>query len=129
MDYPARLSDYPWILVRVSCIYCNRQGSYRLARLAARYGADIPLDQLRRLIAADCPYIDRQQRKYVATCGCHFPDLDSVPPQPPDLPPFTSKPRIVASNPHIPKREPAEPFADEDIAEPEEKWNRDRGEQ
>lgn len=115
MDYPERLSDYPWILVRVSCIYCQRRGSYKLARLAARYGADIPLEQLRRLIAADCPFIDRQPRKYTATCGCRFPDLESVPPVPPDLPPFISRPKIVADNPHIPKRPQRERFADDDI--------------
>lgn len=103
MDYPDRLADYPWVIVRVGCIYCKRRGSYRLARLASRFGADVTMDALRRLLASDCPWIDRQQRKYVATCGCHFPDLEKPTP-PPDLPPYIDGLRLVVDNPDRPPR-------------------------
>lgn len=39
-----------------------------------------------RLIAADCPWIGVQPRKYTATCGIYLPDLQTVTPPPPDLP-------------------------------------------
>ena len=41
-----RLSEYPWVVVRLGCRYCQRQGSYRLARLSAKFGAEIGLDDL-----------------------------------------------------------------------------------
>ena len=36
-----RLSEFPWVVVRVGCGLCNRKGEYRLARLAAKYGSEI----------------------------------------------------------------------------------------
>jgi hypothetical protein len=38
-----RLSDFPWVVVRVGCNLCRRKGEYRLARLAAKYGPEISL--------------------------------------------------------------------------------------
>jgi hypothetical protein len=35
-----RLVDFPYVLVRLRCDACKRAGSYRLARLAVKYGAD-----------------------------------------------------------------------------------------
>jgi hypothetical protein len=41
-----RLVDFPYVLVRLRCDACKRGGSYRLARLAVKYGAEILLDDL-----------------------------------------------------------------------------------
>lgn len=92
---PARLSDYPWIWVRVSCIYCQRRGRYHLARLAARYGSEIELQHLLKLIAGDCPWVGVQPRKYVAACGIYLPDLQTVTPPPPDLPPAMAGLKVI----------------------------------
>ena len=40
------LSSYPYVVVRVACRRFTRKGSYRLARLAAKYGAEIPMTEL-----------------------------------------------------------------------------------
>ena len=38
-----RLVAFPYVRVRIACELCKRSGSYRLARLATKYGAEIPL--------------------------------------------------------------------------------------
>ena len=84
-----RLSEYPWVLVRVACTYCPRSGQYRLARLAAKFGPEISLEDLLDRIAFDCPWRrdpgSRSPAKYDPKCGSRFPDLDGAP-APPDLP-------------------------------------------
>jgi hypothetical protein len=40
-----RFASYPFVVVRTACRVCSRSGSYRLARLAAKYGSR---DQLAR---------------------------------------------------------------------------------
>ena len=51
-----RLSDFPWVIVRIDCPLCpRRKGQYRLARLAEKYGADVQLCDLLDRIALDCP--------------------------------------------------------------------------
>jgi hypothetical protein len=76
-----RLADFPYVLVRLRCDVCKRAGSYRLARLAVKYGAEILLDDLLVRLSADCPWRDEPR----GTCGARFTDM---PPQrPPDLPP------------------------------------------
>jgi hypothetical protein len=37
-----RLAFYPFVVVRIACRQCSQRGSYRLARLAAKYGRDQP---------------------------------------------------------------------------------------
>lgn len=93
-----RLSSYPWVIVRIGCDLCQRQGAYRTARLAARYGSEIPLEQLLDQLAADCPWRRpegaRRQGKYEARCGAEFVDFRF--PQPPtDIPPGLRKLRVV----------------------------------
>ncbi len=71
------------------------QGSYRLARLAAKFGPQIPvLDR----IAMDCPWWDvpraSAKSSYVPKCKAHFVDL-ARPGRPPDLPPGLMKLRVV----------------------------------
>jgi hypothetical protein len=47
-----RLAFYPFVVVRIACRVCSRNGAYRLARLAAKFGPQIglrdPLACLRR---------------------------------------------------------------------------------
>jgi hypothetical protein len=75
-----RLVDYPWILVRLRCDVCKRAGSYRLARLAVKYGAEILLDDLIVRLSSDCPWRDEPR----GTCGARFADLPRR--RPPDMP-------------------------------------------
>ena len=93
----SRLSDYPFVIVRVGCQFCTRQGSYRLARLAAKYGPDIGLDALLDALATDCRWHrnpgERGPGEYDAKCGAYFPDLGL--PVPPDLPPAMRQLRVV----------------------------------
>ncbi|WGD31294.1 hypothetical protein AncyloWKF20_05570 [Ancylobacter sp. WKF20] len=79
-----RLSEYPFVTVRVACTLCDRRGSYRLARLAAKYSAEISLEALIEYLAADCPWRGPHRRRD-ARCGAHFPDLWREP-RPPDEP-------------------------------------------
>jgi hypothetical protein len=75
-----RLVDYPWVLVRLRCDACKRVGSYRLARLAVKYGAEILLDDLLIRLSSDCHWRDEPR----GTCGARFSDLP--PRRPPDMP-------------------------------------------
>jgi hypothetical protein len=81
MSSVRRLVDYPWVLVRLRCEVCKRAGTHRLARLAARYGPEILLEDLIARISADCAWRDDPRGK---GCGAYFPDLP--PRRPPDLP-------------------------------------------
>jgi hypothetical protein len=78
-----RLVSYPYVKVRISCALCQRVGVYRLARLAAHYGAEIELDDLlTRLVP--CPArnpCDPLHRE----CQVRYTDLDP-PMRPPDQP-------------------------------------------
>ena len=92
------LAAFPYVVVRLGCRQCKRKGGYRLARLAAKYGAEITMPELLDRLAADCPYrIDRKPRKYSANCVARFVDLDDPRP-PPDFPPAAAgrKLRLVA---------------------------------
>ena len=52
---PSNLASYPYVIVRIGCPQCrDRQGSYRLARLAAKFGPETPLDEVLDRIAMDC---------------------------------------------------------------------------
>lgn len=92
------LSKYPFVVVRIGCDMCHRKGVYRLARLAARYGAEIDIDALLDDLTADCewkPAPGRRRRpKYAAKCGAHYPDLKPGCP-PPDLPPAMCELRVI----------------------------------
>ncbi len=91
------LHQYPWVVVRFRCDLCKRQGQYRLARLAAKFGSEIPMDTLLDHIAFDCPWRpgpkERLPGKYEVKCRAFFPDL--VRPPPPDLPPFATPLRVI----------------------------------
>lgn len=93
-----RLLDFPYVVVRLGCDLCQRRGQYRLARLAAKFGAEIGLDSLLLRLSADCPWRDgpdaRRTRK-TQGCQARFVDLRWSRP-PPDLPPDTTPLRIIA---------------------------------
>ncbi len=94
MSDPDRLLSYPFIVVRIACTRCSRKGSYRLARLAERYGADIRLTELLELLSADCRL--RETKGFVGshlTCGAKFTDLGRR--GPPDMPPAVPRMRVV----------------------------------
>lgn len=97
---PKRLSDYPYVVVRVRCDMCKRSGAYRLARLAAAHGPETGLQELLERLTIDCPYyvapLDRlKKRKYTAKCEARFPDIYSMNPRPPDLPPGMGGLRVI----------------------------------
>jgi len=97
-----RLIDYPYVLVRVSCRFCRRRGQYRLARIAAKWGAEISLEEVLDRIAYGCPWPRpsqvRKQRKHQGFCGIMLIDLERSPPRPPDMPPAAAGLRLVASD-------------------------------
>lgn len=100
---PKRLSDYPWVIVNLSCKLCARRGRYRLARLAARYGPEQSLDGLLADLAHDCPYWRSKPRRYDPRCGARFEDLDRLRPQ--DVPLIEGAPRQRApSREDVPQR-------------------------
>ncbi len=72
----SRLVDFPYVLVRLRCELCKRAVSYRLARLATKYGSEVLLDDLIVRLSADCPWRDDPRG---SGCGARFADL---PPRP-----------------------------------------------
>jgi hypothetical protein len=95
-----RLSDFPWIVVRIDCPLCpHRKGQYRLARLAEKFGADIQLSDLFDRIALDCPRKtvpwERPPGQYDLSCKARFTDLKAMSRPPPDLPPLMRKLTVI----------------------------------
>jgi hypothetical protein len=93
-----RLSEYPFVIVRIACERCGRSGRYRLARLAATYGAETEVETIVRRLIVDCVYRtggDRLQPKSGAkTCWATLIDLNDIR-RPPDLPPITGAFTVV----------------------------------
>lgn len=87
-DIPRRLSQYPYGRLQIRCSQCRRQGSWSVARLAVRFGAEIDLGDLLIILTAGCRWqrspLDREPRKYEARCLAYYPGL--VPPDPPGAP-------------------------------------------
>jgi len=63
-------------MLEVSCNRCDRQGRLATARLLAERGADLPMPELRRIVAADCPRMQAGRTHDV--CGVHFPRLSGL---------------------------------------------------
>lgn len=78
------LAGYPFVVVRITCDACVRRGAYRLARLAAKYGADISLPELLKRLTADCR-LQNPRHPYQGRCRARFSDLEP-PRRPPDNP-------------------------------------------
>ena len=64
------LNAFPLKMVRLACTRCHRKGQYLKATLIEKYGAAIPLPDLRHLIAK-CD----QHDKHGTACGIYFVDL------------------------------------------------------
>ena len=98
------LACYPYVVVRIGCDRCTRKGAFRLARLAAKYGPDIHLDQLvAKLVAADCPFW-RTRHPMHGKCHARLIDLDAFR-EVPDLPPAVLKlPEVARSTAELAKR-------------------------
>jgi hypothetical protein len=71
-----------------------RRDSYRLARLAAKFGPEISLRDLTDRFAYDCLWrAEARSKKGKSACGVYLPDLEQ--PRPPDVPPGLVKLRLV----------------------------------
>ena len=91
MDDRDCLALYPFVVVRISCRACSRRGSYRLSRLAAKFGSEITVRDLLDRFSYDCLWrAEARSKKGKSTCGVY---LDQ--PRPPDLPPGFVKLRLV----------------------------------
>ena len=94
-----RLSEFPWVVVRLDCKLCPRRGQYRLARLAAKLGPEMDLEAVLEEVSVDCPWMRRgRARQYDSRCGIRFTDLDGRSHPPPDLPPAMMPLRVVGHN-------------------------------
>ncbi len=92
-----RLSAYPYVVVRIRCRNCPRAGSYKLARLAEKFGAEIEIAELVMKLSADCPNrsIKRHKGEH-PRCGAHLPDVAGLPePEPPPAVPPAPALRVV----------------------------------
>jgi hypothetical protein len=79
---------------RIACRVCSRSGSYRLARLAAKYGPEITLRDLTERFSYDCLWrAEPRSKKGKSACGVYLPDLEHK--RPPDLPPGMVNLRLV----------------------------------
>lgn len=89
-----RLSQYPYVRVRIRCRHCpRRRGDYALARLAERFGAEAAVEDVLYALTRRCRWQvppRTKRRKYVPYCRAYFPDLDGGPD--PDLPPEDEPP-------------------------------------
>jgi hypothetical protein len=71
-----RLAFYPFVVVRIACRVCSRTGSYRLARLAAKYGPEITLRDLTDRFSRDCLWrAEARSKAGKSACGVDLPDL------------------------------------------------------
>ena len=93
-DYPRRLSQFPYVRVRIRCPHCPaRRGDYSLARLAERFGAEASLADVLFELTRGCKWQvppATKRRKYIPYCRAGFVDLDGGPA--PDLPPDDEPP-------------------------------------
>jgi hypothetical protein len=97
MDDPDRLAFNPFVVVRIACRVCSRNGAYRLARLAAKFGPEISLRDLLDRFSYDCLWgAAARSKKGKSACGVYLPDLEQ--PRPPNMPPGLVRLRLVVGN-------------------------------
>jgi hypothetical protein len=83
MDDRDCLALYPFVAVRIACGVCSGRGSYRLARLAAKFGPEISLRDLTDRFAYDRLWrAEARSKRGRSSCGVYLPDLEQ--PRPPD---------------------------------------------
>jgi hypothetical protein len=68
------LVSYPYVKVWLGCRKCDLEGSYSLARLADKFGANIRLSDLLAQLAGDCAL--KSRAPLTDRCGAFFVDLD-----------------------------------------------------
>jgi hypothetical protein len=94
MDDRDRLAFYPFVVVRIACRVCSRNGAYRLARLAAKFGPEISLRDLLDRFSYDCLWrAEARGKRGVSACGVYLPELEQ--PRRPDAPRGLVKLRLV----------------------------------
>ena len=80
-DDRERLAFYPFVVVRIACRVCSRNGAYRLARLAAKFGPEIGLRDLLERFSYDCLWrAEARGKRGVSAYGESTP---AIIPQPP----------------------------------------------
>lgn len=87
MAFPKTPADVPFVVVRLRCDLCPRQGRYRLARLVARFGADADLDRVRRELATPCHRLANKGTAMRPGFHVEYIDLCYGSQRQPDLPP------------------------------------------
>jgi hypothetical protein len=88
------LASYPYVVVRLGCSRCGREGQFRLAPVWRRStGAEIDLTALLAHLAGDCAMWGRQRHPFKEQCGAFFIDNGSS--KPPDLPAAMRGLRVV----------------------------------
>jgi hypothetical protein len=76
MDDRDRLAFYPFVVVGIACRVCSRTGSYRLVRLAAKFGPEITLRDLTDGFSYDCLWrAEARSKAGKSACGVYLPDL------------------------------------------------------
>lgn len=75
------LASFPYVVLRMHCTRCARKGSYRLARLAARLGPDMPLVDVVYHLSANCDA--RVNFPFHGVCGARISDWPPDDPGPP----------------------------------------------
>jgi hypothetical protein len=109
MDDRDRLAFYPFVVVRIACR--SRNGAYRLARLAAKFGPEIGLRDLLDRFSYDCLWrAEAHGKRGVSAYGVYLPDLDH--PRPPDMPPG------LDPIPHCPRQDRQPPGIPRDFPRP-----------
>ncbi len=108
-DESTRLIDFPWIVIRFRCHYCERGGDASLVACAVRHGSNVTLGELLARFTARCPWSpqspERKPRKYGHKCGAFMPDIGRQ--GPPDHPPALTALRLIDGGKD--DRLPAEP--------------------
>jgi hypothetical protein len=61
------------VMLEVACSRCERRGRLRLDRLLAEHGPEMPLPELRVILAGDCPHAGSVS--IYDKCRVHFPQL------------------------------------------------------
>jgi hypothetical protein len=72
MDDCDRLAFYPFVVVTIACRVCTRNGAYRLARLAAKFGPEMSLRDLLDRFSYDCLWrAEARGKRGVSACGVY----------------------------------------------------------
>jgi hypothetical protein len=61
--------------LQIACTKCDRVGRYPLDTLIQRYGSEVRIPDLLRVLSAGCPM--RESVSPHALCGCHVSELSA----------------------------------------------------